>query len=91
MAVAFQAAGSDLATLTTTLALVAPAGVAGDIFIASIVSNNNTAAIPPTANWATIQSFANTAAMQHDVFLLRAGDGNGGATFNFTVAGTTLS
>ena len=91
MAVAFQAAGTDVATVTTTLALVAPAGVAGDIFIANIMSNNNVAAIPPSASWFAIQSYNNTAAMRHDVFIYRAGDGDGAATFNFTVNGTTLS
>ena len=90
MAVAFQAAGTAVVTTTTTLALVAPTSSAGDIFLANITSNNNTAITLPQG-WKKILEFTNTADQQQTTAWYRASDSDSGATFNFTVGGTTIS
>jgi hypothetical protein len=90
MAVAWVAAGSGVATTTTTLALIAPTVIGNDVLFAQIISNNNTAVVAPSG-WTLIADTANTAAMQSYLGWKRVGDDASGATFNFTVAGTTLS
>ena len=90
MAVAFQAAGTAVATTTTNLALVAPTIVPGDILFALIISNNNTAVVAP-AKFNLVADTVNTAAMRTYLGWMRAGIDDSAATFNFTVAGTTLS
>jgi hypothetical protein len=87
----FVSAGTGVATLTTTLALVAPTCQIGDYLFALIVSNNNTALVLPSSSWTTIQDVSNTAAMRTAVAYKVVGSGDSGATFNFTVNGTTLS
>lgn len=93
MAISFVSAGTEVATTTTTLALVAPTIVSQDILFALIVSNNNTAVSAPVNGgpWNLIADTANTAAMQTYLAWKQAGIDASGATFNFTVAGTTLS
>lgn len=87
----FVSAGSPVATVTVTLALVAPTCQPGDYLFALVVSNNNTALTLPSTSWTTIQDVTNTAAMRTAVAYKVVGSGDSGATFNFTVAGTTLS
>lgn len=82
--------GSDLATTTTTLSLVAPAVIGDDIMIAFIVANNNTAVTLP-ATWKLISADNNTAAMRTTIAWKRAGNIDSGSTNAFGVAGTTLS
>lgn len=91
MAVSFSAAGTDVATVTTTLALVAPSCNIGDILIAQVISQNNTSLGLPSGSWTTIRDIANTSAMQSAIAWKRVVSGDSGGTFNFTVAGTTLS
>lgn len=90
MAVAFQAKGTAVDTVTVTLALVAPTTAIGDILIANISSLNNVAVVPPIG-WTTIQQNNNTAAMSQYVAWYRASASDSGATFNFIVAGTSAS
>ena len=90
MAAAFSAVGTAVATTTTNLALVAPTIVPGDILFAFIVSNNNTAVVAPNG-FTLVADTTNTAAMRTYLGWKRAGIDNSAATFNFTVAGTTLS
>lgn len=90
MAVAFQAKGTALDTVTVTLALVAPTTAADDILIANISSLNNVAVVPPIG-WTIIQQNNNTAAMSQCVAWKRASDSDSGATFNFVVAGVSAS
>src|SRR6266850_858981 len=90
MAVSFVAAGSPVATVTTTLALVAPVVIKNDVLFALIISNNNTAVVAP-GDWTLVSDTTNTAAMRTYLGYRRIGDAASGATFNFTVAGTTLS
>ena len=89
-AIAYRAGGSALQTATTTLGLVAPTVLPDDILFAVIVSINNTAVTAPQG-WVLIRDTANTAAMQTYLGWKRAGADDSGATFNFTVAGTTTS
>ena len=86
----FIAVGTDVATTTTTLALVAPTCQVGDAIFAIIVSKNNTALTVPT-DWTIIQDVSNTAAMRTAIAWKKIGSADSGATFNFTVAGTTVS
>lgn len=88
---AFRAVGTAANTETTTLALVAPTLVSGDILFAWIVSRNNTALSPLEGGWALIYDEANTAAMQSYLAWRRAGSADSGATFGWTVAGTSVS
>ena len=90
MAASFVAAGSGLATTTTTLSLVAPAVINNDVLFALIVSNNNTAVVAP-GDWTLVSDTVNTAAMRTYLGYRRIGDSASGATFAFTVGGTTLS
>ena len=90
MAISWVAAGTAVATTTTTLALVAPTVVTQDILFALIVSKNNTAVVAPFG-FRLIADTANTAAMQTYLGWKLAGTDDSGATFNFTVAGTTVS
>ena len=90
MAIAFRAVGTAVGTETTTCALVAPTVVTGDVMFACIISRNNTAVVAP-AGWGLIYDTANTAAMQTYLGWKRANSADSGATFNFTVAGTTSS
>lgn len=87
----FAAVGSGVATTTTTLSIVAPACINNDVLFALIVSNNNIAVTPPTGDWTLIRETANTAAMQTYLAYKRVGDNASGATFAFTVGGTTVS
>lgn len=90
MAVAYQAQGSDVASVTTTLALVAPATVNDDIIIANIYSfDNNVVTLPQ--GWTLIKAANNTAAQRQTAAWKRAAVGDSAATFNFGVAGTTLA
>lgn len=90
MAAVFQAVNTPVATVTTSLALVAPVIVGGDVMFAIIHSNNNTA---PTiaSGWTTISSSNNTSAQQAYLAWRRCSDADSGATFTWTVAGTTVS
>lgn len=90
MPITYQASGTGVATTTTTLALVAPTIVGNDVIFSQIISNNNTAVVAP-AGWNLISDTTNTAAMRSYLGWKRASDADSGATFNFTVAGTTLS
>jgi hypothetical protein len=86
----FQAAGSTVSSVTTTLALVAPATNNDDILLANIYSADNVVPTLP-AGFTLVQGFNNTIAMRQTVAWKRAAQGDSGATFNFTVAGTTLT
>lgn len=90
MAITFTAAGTEVATTTTSLAMSAPAALPHDILFALIYSNNNTAVVPPSG-WTTLYDTANTAAMQTYVAWRRAGINDSLAEFTWTVAGTTVS
>lgn len=87
----FQSTGTAVATVTTTLALVAPALQAGDIMVAIVATNDNTAPTGFNARWNTLYSATNTAALMFNVYWMKAGSSDSGATFNFTVAGTTVA
>ena len=89
--ISFVAAGTAVATATTSLALVAPAVLVDDILIVQIVSKNNDAVVYPTTDWTVIRDVANTAAMQTAIAWKRVVTGDSGATFTFTVGGTTIS
>ena len=91
MAAAFQAVGSAVGTVTTSLALVAPALLGGDTMFAAIHSNNNTAPTISTGGWTIIVSANNTAAQNVYLAWRRCSDADTGATFTWTVAGTTVS
>lgn len=90
MTITFVAAGSAVQTSTTTLALVAPTLLVDDILIAQIISINNGAITAPDATWTEIQQ-ANFTGSRAALFWKRVITGDSGATFNFTVAGTTTS
>lgn len=90
MAITYTAAGTEVATTTTALAMSAPAALSGDILFAVIYSNNNTAVVSPTG-WTTLYDTANTAAMQTYLAWKRAGVNDSLAEFTWTVAGTTVS
>ncbi len=89
MAVTFVANGTAVSTVTTTLSLVAPALVGGDMLIASVVTADNTAISGQDARWQTVVAVNNTTAQRTTVFWLPALVGDSAATFNFTIAGTT--
>ena len=91
MAAAFQAVGSAVGTVTTSLALVAPALLGGDVMFAAIHSNNNTAPTIAAGGWETIVSANNTTAQNVYLAWRRCSDADTGATFTWTVAGTTVS
>ena len=91
MAAAFQAVGNAVGTVTTSLALIAPTILAGDVMFAAIHSNNNTAPTIAGGQWTTITSANNTAAQNVYLAWKRCGDSDSGATFTWTVAGTTVS
>ncbi len=86
----FQAAGSTVSSVTTTLALVAPATNNDDILLANIYSADNVVPTLP-AGFTLIRGFNNTVAQRQTVAWKRATQGDSGATFNFTVAGVTLT
>lgn len=86
----FQAKATAVATITTSLAITAPAANLDDLFLAVVYSNNNTAPTAP-AGWAQITAGNNTVTMNYSVFWKRVGPGDSGASFTFTVAGTTVS
>ena len=87
---AFQAVGSDVASVTTTLALVAPTTANDDVILALICSGDNVAPTLP-AGFTLVQGFNNTIAQRQTVAWKRAAVGDSAATFNFTVAGTTTT
>ena len=87
---AFQAAGTDVASVTSTLALVAPTTANDDVILALIYSGDNVAPTLP-AGFTLVQGFNNTIAQRQTVAWKRAAVGDSGATFNFTVAGTTTT
>lgn len=88
----FKAAGSGVATTTTTLALVAPAMSAGDCMVAVICSSNNVASSGMDARWVSCVGVNNTAALRTEVYVMpNVLAADSGGTFNFTVNGTTLS
>ena len=89
MAVTFVANGSAVNTTTTTLTLVAPALVGGDLLIAVIVTHDNTAITGQDARWQSIAALNNTTAQRTTVFWFPALVGDSAASFNFTIAGTT--
>ena len=89
MAALFQAAGSAVNTTTTTLALVAPTVVAGDLMFAWITTHDNTAISGQDARWISIYSANNTAAQRNTLFYMFVNNADSAATFNFTIAGTT--
>jgi hypothetical protein len=91
VAVTFVASGSAVNTTTTTLTLVAPTLVGGDLLIANIVTHDNTAISGQNARWQSVFAGNNTAAQRHTIFWLPALVGDSGASFNFTVAGTTAA
>jgi hypothetical protein len=91
MAVTFVANGSAVNTTTTTLTLVAPTLVGGDILIAVIVTHDNTAISGQDARWQTLYAANNTAAQRFTIFWMPALVSDSGASFNFTVAGTTAA
>jgi hypothetical protein len=91
VAVSFVANGSAVNTTTTTLTLVAPTLVGGDILIANIVTHDNTAITGQNARWQSIYSANNTSAQRHTLFWLPALVGDSGGSFAFTVAGTTAA
>lgn len=90
MAISNVASGSAVATVTTTLALVAPTVLDNDIMIANIVTNDNVAVTLP-ADWALIRADNNTAAERGTLAWKRAsGTFDSARSNSFTVAGTTL-
>ena len=89
MAVTNVTSGSALASVTTSLDLVAPTVLSDDIMLAVIYTNDNTAATG-TADWALIRGDNNTATMRSSLFWKRASGGNSGSTNTFTIAGTTV-
>jgi hypothetical protein len=91
VAVTFVANGSAVNTTTTTLTLVAPTLVGGDTLIAVIVTHDNTAISGQDARWQTVYAANNTAAQRFTIFAMQALVGDSGASFNFTVAGTTAA
>ncbi len=88
MAVAFQAVGADVAATTATLSLVAPAALDNDIFIAHIMSNDNTVITLPQG-WTLINGLNNTSAMRQTSAWHRASN-ESGATFVFGGFGGVL-
>jgi hypothetical protein len=84
------AAGTGVATTTTSLSLVAPTVIDGDIMLTFITTNDNNVVVPP-ATWALIRADNNTSAMRTSCYWKRAAASDSGATFVFTVAGTTVS
>ncbi len=89
MAIANVTSGNPLASLTTTLALIAPTVVTDDIMLAIIYTNDNVATTS-TADWALIRGDNNTTTMRGNLFWKRASGGDSGSTNNFTIAGTTV-
>jgi len=81
--------GAAVNTVTTTLSLIAPTLVANDFLIASIVTHDNTAITGQDSRWIQIYSANNTTAQRYTVFYMFAALADSGATFNFTIAGTT--
>ena len=91
MSITKVADGSAVNTTTTTLALVAPTLKANDWLIAVITTHDNTAITGQDARWISVYSANNTAAQRVTVFAMSCNGGDSGATFNFTVAGTTAA
>ncbi len=91
MAITYTAAGTEVATTTTTLTMGAPAALSGDILFALIYSNNNTALTPLQTGWNLLYDTANTSTMQTYLAWKRAGVNDSLANFDWTVAGTTVS
>lgn len=97
MAVAFRAAGSNVANITNqTLSLVAPTCYDDDILIACIINKELSVAIsPPDSSWTQIYQAngdCTTAADDHRsaIFWKRASTEDRGKTFNFTKASGTV-
>ena len=90
MAAAFGAVNTPVATVTTSLALVAPVILGGDVMFAMIHSNNNTTPTI-TGDWTTIVATNNTANQNAYLAWRRCSDADSEATFTWTVAGTTMS
>lgn len=86
-----NASGTLAATTTTTLSVVAPTISVGDLLIANLMTNDNTAISGQDGRWLAIAAATNnTAAMRYTTFYLpNALSTDSGATFNFTIAGTT--
>lgn len=91
MAVAFGTAGTAVDSVTTTLALVAPATNNDDIIVLHMMTTDNNVVVFPNGEWTLIQAVNNTAGMRTTTAWKRAAQGDSGATFNFTVAGTTVA
>jgi hypothetical protein len=91
VAVTFVANGSAVNTTTTTLTLVAPSLVGGDLLIAVINTHDNTAVSGQNSRWQTLYAANNTSAQRFTIFWMLALVGDSGASFNFTVAGTTAA
>lgn len=88
MAVAYQAVGTAVDSVLTTLTLVAPASQADDIFVINMMTADNNVAIFPV-DWNVIGVINNGAGMRQSAAWYRASDSDSGATFVVTVAGTT--
>jgi hypothetical protein len=65
--------------------------VGGDLLIAVINTHDNTAVSGQNARWQTLYAANNTAAQRFTIFWMLALVGDSGASFNFTVAGTTAA
>jgi len=81
--------GSEVASVTTSLALVAPTVLGDDIMLAHIYTNDNVA-VTATADWALIRADNNGAGMRTSFFWKRAAGADSGTTNTFTIAGTTV-
>jgi len=87
----FRAVGTLVATTTTTLSLVAPTVAKGDCLVAIVATNDNTAPSGIDARWVSIVADNDTAALRTNIYVLpNAALTDSGATFNFTIAGTTV-
>jgi hypothetical protein len=81
--------GTEVATTTTSLDLVAPTVLGDDIMLAHIMTNDNVAVVAPAA-WALIRADNNTTGLRTSLFWKRASGSDSGSTNSFTIAGTTL-
>ena len=91
MAAAFQAVNTPVATVTTTLSLVAPVILGGDVMFAMIHTNDNVAPTTTDTNWTVIANADNTANQHAYLAWRRCSDADSEATFAWTVAGTTVA
>lgn len=91
MAITNVTSGSEVATTTTTLALVAPTVLYNDIMLAIIDTNDNVAVSGVGAGWNLIRADNNGATQRGSLYWKRASAGDSGSTNNFTVVGTTVA